>query len=347
MGMLAALKFRLRPGELRFVATHVMRPILASYRHGRRLRSIQDRTRSIDRTAILAVVVLRNEAPRIPYFLEYYRRIGVDHFLFVDNGSTDGFRELVASETDCSVWYTEDSYRRSNFGEHWANHLLRRYGSDHWCLRVDADEFLVYPHCDTRNLRELTEHLDETDKPSFFTLLLDMYSQGPLDEAMYTAGQDPLVVSPWFDPYGYCQWRMPAGDWWIQGGVRRRVFFRDGGTGAAPALNKTCLVRWRGYYSYVSSTHFLTPRRLNQPHYSDGLAPTGCLLHYKYFASFRLKVEEELERGEHYDDSAEYKLYASGLADERRAVLWNEASALFTGWQQCVDLGLMSLGRWF
>lgn len=344
--LVSTLLRRLQPRELRFLVSHVAYPRYASYRHGRRLRCIQDRTRAIRRTDILAVVVLRNEAPRIPYFLEYYRRLGVDHFLFVDNGSTDGFRELVAGESDCSVWYTEDSYKRANFGEHWANYLLRRYGKNHWCLRVDADEFLVYPHYDTRNLRELTEHLDETGRRSLFTLLLDMYPQGAVDEATYTAGQDPLEICSWFDPYGYCQWSTPMG-WWIQGGVRRRAFYRNGNVDAAPALNKICLVRWRGHYSYISSTHVLTPRSLNQAHYSDGLAPTGCLLHFKYFASFRVKVEEELVRREHFNESIEYKLYASGLAENENLVLRNAASARFTGWQQCVDLGLMSLGRWF
>ncbi len=327
--------------------SHFGRPISASYRYGIRLRRIHDRTRAIGENDIIAVVVLRDEAPRIPYFLSYYRRLGVNHFLFVDNGSTDGFRDLVAAEPDCSVWYTEDSYKHANFGEHWANYLLRRYGTDHWCLRIDVDEFLVHPHYDTRNLHELTAHLDETGKLSFFTLLLDMYSQGPLDEAIYTVGQDPLEVCPWFDPYGYCQWKMPMGDWWIQGGVRRRVFYSNGHVGAAPALNKFPLVKWRRYYSYISSTHFLTPRRLNRPHYAQGLAPTGCLLHFKHFASFRTKVEEELERKEHYNESAEYKLYAAGLTQEEKLVLWNPASARFTGWEQCVDLGLMSLGRWF
>ncbi len=51
--------------------------------------------------------VLRNEMHRIPFFLKYYRDIGVDHFFFIDNGSSDGFIEFAEQQPDCSIWYTE------------------------------------------------------------------------------------------------------------------------------------------------------------------------------------------------------------------------------------------------
>ena len=65
---------------------------------------------------ILLFATLRNEAPRLPYFLEYYRALGVDHFLIVDNGSDDGSADLLAEADDVSLWTTEKSYRQANFG---------------------------------------------------------------------------------------------------------------------------------------------------------------------------------------------------------------------------------------
>ena len=61
-------------------------------RRGRQLDPVRDRTEQIAPGDILAFVTLRNERVRLPYFLEYYRRIGVGHFLIVDNGSDDGSR---------------------------------------------------------------------------------------------------------------------------------------------------------------------------------------------------------------------------------------------------------------
>ncbi|MDO9106803.1 MAG: glycosyltransferase family 2 protein [Methylovulum sp.] len=314
-------------------------------KHRHDLTAVSDRTSRIKRGDLLAFIVLRNETIRIPYFLDYYRALGVGHFLFVDNDSNDGLMDRLAAAADCSVWHTAASYKEAKFGVHWLNYLLRIYGSGHWCLTLDPDEFLDFPHSDSRSLAELTAYLDQEGKASFFAIMLDMYGEGPVDDAGYRSGQNPLDVCPWFDATGYYQDRRPNyGEWWIRGGVRRRVFFPDQPE-HAPALNKTVLVKWRWYYAYIASTHIAWPNRLNRPHFSDTLAPTGCLLHFKYLSLLREKVEEEMERKEHYAGSREYQRYLDGLNDS--AVLWSPASVRFRGWRQCVDLGLMNVGRWF
>ena len=65
-----------------------------------------DRTAAIRPGDILAFVTVRNEAQRLPYFLEHHRRLGVDHFLIVDNDSDDGSRDWLAGQPDVSLWDT-------------------------------------------------------------------------------------------------------------------------------------------------------------------------------------------------------------------------------------------------
>ncbi|MFN3293421.1 MAG: glycosyltransferase family 2 protein, partial [Gemmobacter sp.] len=142
---------------------------------------------------------VRNEAERLPFFLDHYRRLGVGHFLFVDNASTDGTVDLLAGQPDVSVWTTPHSYKRSRFGMDWLNWLLLRHGSGHWCLTVDADEILIYPHWETRPLPALTAWLDDHDVPALGALMLDLYPKGPLDQARHVPGQDPTEVLTWFD----------------------------------------------------------------------------------------------------------------------------------------------------
>jgi hypothetical protein len=317
----------------------------AARHHGRDLAPSIDRTEEIARGDLLAFAVCRNECTRLPYFLEYYRGKGVDHFIFIDNGSEDGTMEFLGRQKDCSLWTTSASYKESNFGVHWLNYLLRRFGSGHWCLTLDPDEFLVIPHENSRTLKELTAYLDSQKKDSFFSVMIDMYPRGSLDDAIYTQGQNPLEVSPWFDPAGYYQELMPAcQDWWIRGGVRRRVFFPHKPE-EAPALNKTVLVKWKSHFHYLSSTHVLSPIRLNAPHFRDTLAPTGCLLHFKYLAHFKEKVAEELKRRQHYAGSREYFSYDKMFRDG--STLWCEGSARYKDWRQLAEMGLMTAGRWF
>jgi hypothetical protein len=332
------------PKATRFLSK-VARLQLKARQHGADLTVVSNNTTAINANDILAFIVLRNEATRLPYFLEYYRKLGVNHFLFVDNDSSDDLLATIGAAADCSIWHTRASYKDSNFGVHWLNHLLGKYGSRHWCLTLDPDEFLVYPYIHSRSLRELTEYLDQEGKASLFTIMLDMYSEVPVDDAAYRKGQNPLEVCPWFDGTGYYQKKGQGySEWWWRGGVRRRAFFADQPE-LSPALNKTVLVKWRWYYAYIGSTHIAWPNRINSPHFNDTLAPTGCLLHFKYLSLMREKVEEEMQRQEHYAGSREYRRYLDGL--NRQSTLWTTASVRFQHWQQCVDLGLMNIGRWF
>ena len=94
----------------------IFKCMLKSYYYYFDLKCIQNNTKNIKKKDIIAFVTLRNEAFRIQYFLKYYRQLGIKHFCFVDNNSTDNFLELIREEKDCSAWYTKASYKKSNFG---------------------------------------------------------------------------------------------------------------------------------------------------------------------------------------------------------------------------------------
>jgi hypothetical protein len=328
-------------------ATKVVRtyapPLARAFRASFDLRPVVNRTASIRPTEIILVGCQRNEYPRLPYFFDYYRRLGVGHFLFVDNDSDDESREWLARQADCSLWHTKASYRASNFGMQWCNALLARYGSGRWCLTVDPDEFLVYPHMATRSLRALCQFLDDEKRRSFHTVMLDAYSDKALSQTVYGPGDDPFEVCPYFDRDGYHQQEGWGRSTCIQGGPRMRTYFADR-PAEAPALNKTPLVKWRRHYVYRSSMHDLRPFHLNNAQKDNPHPTTGCLFHFKFMASLTEKAAEEMRRKQHYDNSAEYKRYnAAGDINFYREGL----SVRYESDRQLVELGLMSPGRWF
>ncbi|RJL19320.1 glycosyltransferase family 2 protein [Paracoccus siganidrum] len=309
------------------------------------LHPVADRTGQIRSRDILAFVTQRNERIRLPWFLKHYRDLGVQHFLFVDNDSDDGSLDYLKDQPDVSVWWTDAGYKQARFGMDWINWLLMRHGSGHWCVTVDPDEFLIYPHCETRPLRALTDWLDGSGRRSFSAMLLDMYPKGPIEAQPYHEGQDPFQIARYFDPANYTIRKNPKyGNLWIQGGPRTRAFFAYDPL-AGPALNKIPLVKWHWRYAYVSSTHMLLPRSLNLTYDEDGgeLA-SGCLLHAKFLSSFSQKAAEELDRRQHYANSQEYRAYHAGLQGE--ADLWCPESREYQDWQQLEELGLISRGNW-
>lgn len=316
-----------------------------AFRKRRELQAVADRSGQIVPGAILAFVTVRNEALRLPYFLEHYRKLGVGHFLFVDNASTDGTAEMLIGQPDVSLWATQASYKASRFGLDWLTWLMRRHGAGHWCLTLDADELLVYPYHETRPLPALTQRLEAEGRQSFGALMLDMYPKGPLAAQHHLAGQDPLAVLPWFDAGNYVVQVQPRlRNLWIQGGVRARAFFATDPR-RAPTLNKVPLVKWRRGFAYVNSTHAILPPRLNAV-FSEtgGELLSGILLHTKFLPVVVEKSAEEQARRQHFANSDLYQSYYDEVIASPD--LWCERSTRYAGWRQLEALGLMSRGGW-
>lgn len=314
-----------------------------AFRSRRQLALQKDRTALITPGAILCFVCVRNESARLPFFLDHLRRLGVDHFLAVDNGSTDGTAQLLAAQPDLSLWTTQASYKASRFGVDWLGWLQLKYGHDHWCLTLDADEILTYPDWQNRSLRTLTAWLDNHNLPAMGALMLDLYPKGPLSAQSYVAGQDPVSVLGWFDAGPY-RWQVQPmmQNLWVQGGARERVFFAEE-PHKSPTLNKIPLIKWHRRYAYVNSTHSALPARLNAT-YIHASAPTAVLLHTKFLPSVIEKSAEEKQRAQHFARPAEYGSYYDSLMADPD--LWCEDSTPYHGWLQLVELGLMSAGKW-
>lgn len=316
-----------------------------SFRKRRELAAAVDRTGAIRPGALLCFATVRNEALRLPYWLDYHRRLGVAHFLIVTHDCSDGTRALLDAAPDVSVWTTTARYRAARFGTDWLNWLLARYGCSHWCLTLDADELFVYPHCDSRDLAALTAFLAARGQVAMGATMLDLYPAGRLESGSYAPGEDPLKVLTHFDAWGHVVERqLPMENLWLRGGPRARVFFADRPL-RAPTLNKVPLVRWRRGYAYLNSTHSALPRILNRVHDAPGhSATTGALLHTKFLPGIAARSAEEKRRGEHFGRPGEYDAYYDRLIAD--PLLWSSDSVRYRGWRQLEDLALISRGAW-
>ena len=315
-----------------------------AFRKRRQLTRVSPKPK-FKRGAILAFAVMRNEAVRLPYFLEHYRALGVDHFLIVDNGSEDGSAEMLAAQPDVTLWSTSASYRLARFGVDWLTWLMILHGDGHWCLTVDADEILIYPFHETRPLQALTGWLDGRNQKAFPAMMLDLYPKGPVSSATYEAGQNPFEILRYFDAGNYTIRRQKAlKSLWIQGGPRARTFFTDRPR-RAPTLSKIPLVKWSRRFAYLNSTHSLLPPRLNQLYDQlGGEAISGVLLHTKFLYTIVEKSAEEKRRREHFGTPEDFDGYYDNLIADPD--LWHAYSARLIGWRDLEARGLMSRGGW-
>lgn len=276
-------------------------------------------------------LVVRNEMLRLPYFFQYYRRLGVRRFFVVDNHSDDGTLEYCLEQPDTHVFWTRQTYVRQ---EQWVDILLRRYGRGHWCVVVDADEFLTYPHRPDLALPEFCAFLESRGHTTLHCVLLDMYPQGPLNGAVYRPGQDPMEVAPCFDVDTYterrhvfrrCRSDITAR---LEGGMRKRVFGR-----VDTSCSKFPLMKFGPGVFVTAGAHLVEGADISRLR--------GVLFHWKFLHDFAPRVADEAVRGEHWQGAREYKVFDAVMRGSPDASCFFEGSRRFESEDQLVQLGLM------
>jgi glycosyltransferase involved in cell wall biosynthesis len=294
----------------------------------------------LKRARHVVICVIRDEGHRLAFFLQYYRDLGFEHFICIDNGSTDGTTEQLSSFDDVSVLSASGSYKAARFGNDWINEVINRYCQEKWVLYVDADEFLVYPHCDTRPISQLTAYMDSVGGRSLRSVMVDMYSHNPIVENVCEPGRDPLGVCNLFDRSGYVSHFDKRNlTIWIKGGVRGRVYFQDR-IWDGPALNKIPLVYVEGECLFLKSSHQVWPLSLNLGDMRGALGVSGALLHFKFLSTFVHKVSDLANRSEHTE---EYAMYSSG--EDMRHFLF-EDTGVYKNWKDLSDNGLIQGEGW-
>ena len=289
--------------------------------------------------AITLISVLHNEEDNIDFFINHYLSLGVTHFIFIDNGSTDQSYSKISKYTkkhNILVYYTEDSYKENNFGLLWVNRVLRNY-KNNWFLVVDMDEIIVLKNNQT--LSEVREKMSTNKKNIANFMLIDFYPIEVMSDHNDLSNLDPFKITSYYDKFiklrksscfKYLKIDTKRGHplcaW---GGFRERVYNKDKKLKKTYMLSKKSFFKYDfgkyyeisvGYHWILKRTIFkLFSEKIFNKLFRRKLKFTNemyVICHFKYFKkNYENFLTYKIDRNQDWDNSAEYKTYKSFSRD--------------------------------
>jgi len=251
-----------------------------------------------DFTSPVVVCTQKDNYVYLKKFLPYYRGLGVKHFVFIDNNSTDESYQYLLDQEDVTLFSAPYSFQGTKKAG-WKLQALSYVGLNHWYLWLDSDEFLAYPQMESVKLDEYISYLSEHNIQNVGGFMLDMYPDYKLfeeDENPNNFYEDYVYFDPDSDYY-----HLEKG--YLFGGMRGRCLDIYN-----LRLDKTPII-------YCSETNIPCGNHSTVPSRKRLFKNYGCVLkHYKFLSSDKDKYKEIAKPNSGYNSTKVLSKYMD-LAD--------------------------------
>tara|TARA_Y100000385_G_C13085526_1_gene636220 strand:- start:941 stop:1906 length:966 start_codon:yes stop_codon:yes gene_type:complete len=275
--------------------------------------------------SIICLSILYNEEDFIDFFIDYYSKMGVTHFIFIDNNSEDNSQKrlkYLSEDFNIRILFTQESYKQTISGSKWINEILKEF-KDKWIFIADLDEYVLFR--DNKTLLDLKNSMEASGTNVAQFTLIDFYPIGK-KEGIYDFGIDPFVNSKFYDKAidnnDYFLDKTKDGSLVIKGGFRHRLSEKKKAKGNTYCLNKRSFFKFNfgDTHKISGGTHWIHPYEFVRwntfkkwEKYSNIIKydpEMNIIAHFKFakrdFVSF---VQNRVKRNQDFNNSKEYKGY--------------------------------------
>lgn len=122
---------------------------------------------------VVVVAVIKQAGYYLDVFFDHYRALGVKHFVFVDNGSTDGTLERIKSEPGTII--LESNLKISKYEVEFRRHAAQTFARNHWVLFADQDELFDFEGSAVLGVSGLARYMQANGYTALMAQMLDLF----------------------------------------------------------------------------------------------------------------------------------------------------------------------------
>jgi len=130
---------------------------------------------------VVLITLVRDGSYYLDAFFRHYRAMGVQHFVFIDNGSRDDTIARIKAQKGTVI--DRCTLPLAEYEDLIRQYPAQTYGKDRWCLYVDMDEIFDFEGRSQIGIKGLTAYLDRQGYTALAAQMLEMFSKTSLAAA--------------------------------------------------------------------------------------------------------------------------------------------------------------------
>jgi len=164
-----------------FFSDHPINHFLDSYDTQAFLEEVTIRRDALHEAKYIAVFIAKDESKKLFDFLDYHRKLGIEHFIYIDNASEDTSLEFMQKEEDVSIFITTQIYENFHSGLDWLQTVYKHFCYGKWILTLDVHERFLLSNQKEQKLSTLISQAEREGYDAFESMLYEVKHFSSLD----------------------------------------------------------------------------------------------------------------------------------------------------------------------